>query len=157
MSDLLHPRPAPLVAWQRFLEVHSIVTALLDDELQAEHSLPLPWYDVLVQLSEADGRRTMSDLADAVLLSRSNCTRLVDRMERDGLVIRQADAGDARVRWAVMTAAGRKALDAAAPLHLDGIERYFTSALSDADAKRFTDRFDTMIEAARAERAGRSA
>lgn len=141
------PTDAAMAAWRSFLEAHAAVTRRLDDELQAAHGLPLSWYDVLVQLQEAGGRRRMSDLADAVLLTRSNCTRLVDRMEREGLVTREADSDDARSRWAVLTAAGSKRLAAVAPLHLDGIERMFARFLSDADAKRFAQRFDAMTEA----------
>lgn len=74
----------------------------------------------------------MSDLAGAVLVSRPNCTRLVQRMAAAGYVAREADATDARVRWAVLTDAGREALRNAAPTHLAGIARHFGRHL-DAD------------------------
>ena len=141
------PTDASMAAWRSFLEAHAAVTRRLDEELQAAAGLPLSWYDVLVQLQEAGGRRRMSDLADAVLLTRSNCTRLVDRMEREGLVARHADADDARSRWAVLTAAGSKRLADAAPVHLDGIERMFARFLTDADTKRFSRGFGAMVDA----------
>jgi DNA-binding MarR family transcriptional regulator len=119
------PGPAQLTAWRDLLTVHQRVTELLDRELRAAHDLDLASYDVLFQLHEGGGRRTMGDLAEAVLLSRPNCTRLVDRLTEAGLVRRERDPADARVRWALLTEAGRSALRRAAPTHLAGIERWF--------------------------------
>jgi len=101
----------------------------LDAELVAEHGLPLVHYDVLVQLAEAGGARRMSDLANAVLLSRSGLTRLVDQLERQGLVSRRRSAADARGIEAVLTGAGRDRLRAAAPTHLRGVRRLFLDPL----------------------------
>lgn len=143
------PDPVRLEAWRSFLEVHARVTELLDAELRSERDLPLGWYDVLVQLSEAGGRLRMSELADAVLLSRSNCTRLVDRLDAAGLVAREPDAGDARVRWAVLTAAGKDRLRSASAAHLAGVERAFTSYLDDDAAQVLISVFHPMIAALR--------
>ena len=143
------PSPVALGAWRAFLEAHARVTERLDAELRADQDLPLVWYDVLLQLSEGGGRRRMSDLADAVLLSRSNCTRLVDRLVDAGLVARQADADDARVRWAVLTDDGRRRLRAASGAHLRGVERAFTSHLDEASAALLTDVFGAVVAALR--------
>jgi len=144
------PRPLQLEAWRSFLEAHARVTAVLDDELKAAHGLQLTWYDVLVQLSSAGGRLRMSELADAVLLSRSNCTRLVDRMDSAGFVRREPDPIDARSRWAVLTAEGTRQLRAAAGTHLDGVERYFTSLVTDRQATDLAALFARASEAAEA-------
>ena len=125
------PDAERLAVWRSFLVAHARVTELLDAELRERHDLPLAWYDVLVQLSEAGGDLTMSTLADRVLLSRSNCTRLVDRMQRDGLVERRPDPDDHRRVHAVLTADGRAVLRRAARTHLAGIDRWFTSALDE--------------------------
>jgi DNA-binding MarR family transcriptional regulator len=123
-----------LAAWRSFLRAHSIVSRKLEAELIAEHDLPLPSYDVLLQLAEADGRRLrMTELADRVLLSRSGLTRLVDRLERDGLVERQACPNDARGTHAVLTDAGVARLRSAAPTHLRGVAQHVTSRLTDAE------------------------
>jgi DNA-binding MarR family transcriptional regulator len=74
----------------------------------------------------------MCDVAESVLLSRSGLTRLVDRLERDGLVERVSCADDARGAFARLTDAGRVKLDAAAATHLDGIRRHFLAHV-DAD------------------------
>ncbi|MCP3855079.1 MAG: MarR family transcriptional regulator [Actinomycetia bacterium] len=145
-----HPSPSRLSAWRAFLGAHAAVIETLDSELRSTHSLPLTWYDVLVQLSEADGRLRMSELANAVLLTGYNCTRLVDRMVTAGLVDRRPDPDDARVRWAVLTESGHNLLHCAAPTHMQGIQRLFAGIVEDdAEADRLTARFTAMGDAAR--------
>ena len=123
-----------LGAWRSFLRAHSQISRVLEAELLAEHDLPLASYDVLVQLAEAEGRRLrMTELADRVLLSRSGLTRLVDRLERDGLVERQACPQDARGTHAVLTEAGFARLREAAPTHLRGVADRVTARLTPAE------------------------
>jgi DNA-binding MarR family transcriptional regulator len=114
--------PVELSVWRTFLRAHAQVTRRLEQDLLAEHDLPLASYDVLVQLSEAPGRSLrMTELAERVLLSRSGLTRLVDRLVRDGLVQRQACPSDARGTLAVLTDAGAGKLAQAWPTHLRGV------------------------------------
>src|SRR3954454_8098190 len=88
---------AELGAWRGFLRVHSALVKALDTELAAAHKLPLSSYEVLINLEAAPGRRRrMAELADSVLLSRSGMTRLVDRLERDGLLARDHCTNDGR-------------------------------------------------------------
>jgi DNA-binding MarR family transcriptional regulator len=123
---------AQLGAWRAFLRAHAQITRRLEHELLTEQDIPLASYDVLLQLAEAPGQRLrMTQLADSVLLSRSGLTRLVDRLERDGLVTRASCPGDARGTNAVLTEAGRDRLRAAAPTHLRGIAEHVTGRLSD--------------------------
>ena len=75
----------PLAVWAAFL-AHSAITAKLERELVAERSLPLAWYEVLLQIERAGRPLRMQELASSVLLSKSGLTRLVDRMEGAGLV-----------------------------------------------------------------------
>ena len=78
-----------LAAWRGMLRAHSQLVRTLDAELAREHDLPLSSYEVLLFLNDSDdGRMRMSELADSVLLSRSGLTRLVDRLERQGLLKR---------------------------------------------------------------------
>ncbi len=132
-SRVVASRPSELElgAWRTLLRAHDQVVRKLEAELVAEHDLPLPSYDVLLQLAESEGRRLrMTELADRVLLSRSGLTRLVDRLEREGLVERQSCPNDARGTHAVLTSAGLTRLRAAAPTHLRGIAEHVTSKLS---------------------------
>jgi DNA-binding MarR family transcriptional regulator len=113
------------------LRVHAAITKELDAELAAAHDLPLSSYEVLMTLAaEPSGCLRMSELADAVLLSRSGLTRLVDRLARDGLVTRKPCPDDARGQLAAITSAGRRALEAARVTHLDGVHRRFLSRLT---------------------------
>lgn len=124
------PSGAELTAWRTFLRAHALVLRRLEADLLASHDLPLPWYDVLLQLAEAPDRRLrMTELAGRVMLSRSGLTRLVDRLEREGLVARAACPTDARVTHAVLTDAGMQRLREAAPTHLRSIAEHFSSRL----------------------------
>jgi DNA-binding MarR family transcriptional regulator len=115
-------------AWRGFLNAHAHVIRRLEAELEAEQSMPLANYDVLVQLAEAPERSLrMSELADSVLLSRSGLTRLVDRLEREGLVERRACPDDARGTLAVLTAAGMDRLAEAWVTHLRGVREHMVS------------------------------
>jgi DNA-binding MarR family transcriptional regulator len=124
-----------LRAWRAFLEAHARTTERLERELRDEHGMPLAWYDVLVHLHEADGHRLrMQELAGEVLLSKSGLSRLVDRMERAGLVRRAACADDRRGTFAELTDEGREALRRTAPTHLRGVGEHFAAHLTDDEA-----------------------
>jgi DNA-binding MarR family transcriptional regulator len=125
-----------LAAWRGFLRAHADVVRGLDDELQAEHGLPLTSYEVLLYLVEAPARRLrMSELASSLLLSQSGVTRLVDRLERGGLVRRERCDSDGRGFFAVLTPAGLARFRAARPTHLAGIRSRFLDRLSDDDQR----------------------
>jgi DNA-binding MarR family transcriptional regulator len=132
-------------AWKAFLFAHAAVMRVLDDELETEQGIPLSYFDVLIQLWRADGRLRMSDLADAVLLSRSGLTRLVDRMARDGLVRREPCPTDRRALYAVLTREGKKALQKALPVHLRGIADHFGRHLSNPEAKTLSAALGRMV------------
>ena len=122
--------PLELSAWRDFLRVHATVVNALEQELQADQGLSLSWYDVLVQLSEApQGQLRLQVLAESVLLSRSGLTRMIDRMEREGLVRREPCPEDRRGFYALITDAGRDTLRRAAPGHLDGVASHFIQPL----------------------------
>jgi DNA-binding MarR family transcriptional regulator len=122
-----------IAVWKRFLRAHAKALRRLEADLMEAHALPLASYDVLVQLVEAPDRRLrMTELAEAVMLSRSGLTRLVDRLEREGLVAREACESDARGLFAVLTDAGYERLRNASGTHLRGVSDYVISRL-DAD------------------------
>src|ERR1700756_4351996 len=86
-----------LAAWRGMLEAHALLTRQLDAQLQAEHGLSASAYEVLMFLDDApEHRMRMSDIAARVLLSRSGCTRLVDRLAQQGYVARCAASDDGR-------------------------------------------------------------
>jgi DNA-binding MarR family transcriptional regulator len=137
-----------LAAWRSFLQAHAVVIRRLEADLLVEHQLPLASYDVLVQLVEAPGRRLrMTELAQRVLISRSGLTRLVDRLEREGLVRREACDDDARGLFAVLTDAGYARLRRAASTHLRGVQNYAVGQLDDRQVAALADICATMLGA----------
>lgn len=128
------PTHDELVTWRSFLRAHARITRALEAELIAEQRLSLASYDVLVQLAEAPERcLRMTELAEAVLLSRSGVTRVVDRLERAGLVSRSRVENDGRGVAAQLTAAGLNRLRRASGTHLDGVVRHFAVRLEAED------------------------
>ena len=129
--------PLELGAWREFLRVHATLTRDLDEELRRAHGLPLSSYDVLVNLESAPNRQMrMSELADAVLLSRSGLTRLVERLERDGLLARADCPSDARGSLAVLSDVGMARLAEARKTHLRGVRERFLDHFEDAELEQ---------------------
>jgi DNA-binding MarR family transcriptional regulator len=138
--------PEQLAAWSGFLQAHAQIVRALDAELEREHGLPLTSYDVLIQLSLApDGRLRMFELADAVVLSRSGLTRLVERLERDGLVERERGVADLRQMYARLTDRGFEVVADATPIHVAGVKERFLERLSDEQTKQLAAIWGAML------------
>ena len=137
---------AELSAWRGFLRVHSALAKRLDAQLESAHNLPLTSYEVLITLQAApDHRLRMAELADRALLSRSGMTRLVDRLERDGLLIRDTCESDARGCFAVLTDAGGELLAKARATHLDGVRDAFLQHLGPEDMERLAGVWERVL------------
>ncbi len=118
-------------------EAHTGVLDRLTPLLTA-HKVSLAEFDVLIRLGRSpDNRLRMSDLAAQTILSTSGVTRVVDRLERDGLVARQACPSDRRGSFAVLTDAGSARLAAMLPEHHELVERWFTGLLSPEQLDQF--------------------
>ena len=118
-------------AWRALVDVTAAVRAALEAELVEQHGITEGDYAVLVHLSEAPGRSLrMCDLAWQLHLSPSGLTRRLDGLVKLGFVAREPVADDRRVTLAVLTHAGQAALEAAAPLHVDGVRRYVLDHLT---------------------------
>jgi DNA-binding MarR family transcriptional regulator len=87
----------------------------------------------------------MADLADRALLSRSGMTRLVDRLERQGLLTRDTCVSDARGCFAVLTDAGAELLSKARATHLDGVRERFLAHLTDEDQERLAELWERVV------------
>jgi len=96
-----------------------------------QHRLSAVEFEVLMRLARSPGNRLrMTDLAGQTSLSTSGVTRVVDRMDRDGLVRREACASDRRSSYAVITAEGRRRLDEVLPGHLELLQQWFIGQLT---------------------------
>ena len=139
----IRPGDPVVHVWRRLLQYHHRATTALDAELTTERNLSLEEYDVLFQLQDAGSALRMSDLASAVLVTRSSCTRLVDRLQTRGFVERRASDEDRRSVTVSITSSGRAVLRRAATTHLRGVDSLFASRVDGrdlADLARILDR-----------------
>src|SRR5947208_15124502 len=112
--------------WIRFLATHAALTRELEARLMGAHGLTLSDYDVLVQLARAPERKLRNiELANAVVLTRSGVTRLVDGLVRDGLVRRASCPEDKRGTLVALTDEGMRRLAEATETHLEGVRPLF--------------------------------
>ena len=120
--------------WRAYLVASSMLSARLADELEAATELTAADYELLVQLSEAQGRRLrMSALASRSLSSKSRLSHAVGRLEARGWVRREPCDDDRRGAWATLTDEGFAVLEAAAPIHVEAVRRHLLDPLSEAD------------------------
>ena len=121
-------------AWAGFLRAHLHLVRRLDADLRAAHGMTLSSYEVLLHLSWSPGHRLrMAELAESVLLSPSGISRLVDRLEREGLVARQRSVEDGRGNYAVLTGEGLCRWREAHGTHIEGVRKYFLSHFTEAE------------------------
>ena len=126
-TDLDDPR---FTAVGLFAEAYTGLTNRFAAQFE-EHRLSAVEFEVLMRLARSPGNRLrMTDLAGQTSLSTSGVTRVVDRMDRDGLVCREACPSDRRSSYAVITAAGRKRLDEVLPGHLELVQKWFIGQLA---------------------------
>ena len=126
-----------LAAWRALLNAHATLTGRIEHDLAEAGLPPLSWYDVLWPLHRAPGRRLrMSALSAEVTLSRTGLTRLVDRIEREGLLHREPAPEDRRGSYVVLTQAGSATLRRMWPVYERALERDFVPAVRDAKALR---------------------
>ena len=139
--------PAKMHAWRTFLTTHATVIDALGKDMESAIGLPLTWYEVLLILKESDaGRLRMHELAESLLLSRSAATRFVDRMEAADLVRRESCLADGRGTFVVMTDHGLDTFRRAAPVHLAGIDRYFTGNITTEEANEMVESFGRVLD-----------
>ncbi|MFD4318749.1 MarR family winged helix-turn-helix transcriptional regulator [Streptomyces sp. NPDC058548] len=132
-------------AWQGFLVASSLMSRRVEQQLKNDEGLSHPQYEVLVRLSETpDGELRMSELADAVLTSKSGLTYQITRLEKAGLVRRRDCPTDVRGTFAVLTEEGRRALHQATPGHLALVRELFIDALAPEQLALLADALETV-------------
>src|SRR4051795_8425909 len=132
-TELDDPR---FTAFGLFAEAYAGLTARFAAQLE-EHRLSAVEFEVLLRLARSPGRRLrMTDLAGQTSLSTSGVTRVVDRMDRDGLVRREACASDRRSSYAVITDSGLRRLEEVLPGHLELVQHWFIGQLAPAQLEQ---------------------
>jgi DNA-binding MarR family transcriptional regulator len=118
-------------AWRGFVSMRSKLMSRLGRELQRQTGLSDADYTVLVELSEAPGERLrLGELGDRLDWEKSRLSKQISRMSARGLVGREECRTDARGAFAVLTKAGRTAIDVAAPIHVEHVRTWFVDALT---------------------------
>jgi DNA-binding MarR family transcriptional regulator len=121
-------------SWRALLMGMTLLLDRLDDDLHRTCDLSLVEYEILVRLSEREGRQMrMAQLADALAHSRSRVTHTITRMERSGLVVRTSSPEDGRGVVASMTEKGYDLLVRMAPLHVTGVRAHLVDLVSAED------------------------
>lgn len=134
--------------WRLFLTAQIQVIEQIQARLADAQLPPLEWYDVLWTLKEIPDRRLrLSDLADRVLLSRSNLTRLLDRLEKNQLLRREPCPTDRRGTFAVLTEAGATMQKQMWAIYSEGIAAYFGDQLTDEEIKVMQQAFKKVLKA----------
>ena len=123
-------------AWRAWLDAHAHLSARLNRELQAGSGLSLSDYDVLVHLTDVpEGRLRSFELAEGLQWEKSRVSRQVARMAERGLVAKEAAPEDGRGAYVTLTRAGRRAIEDAAPAHVDLVRRLLFDGLTAAQVR----------------------
>jgi DNA-binding MarR family transcriptional regulator len=134
-------------AWRAFLNASRLLLDSLDRELQHDAGMPHTYYEILVRLSEAPDRRLrMSELAAAMLGSRSRLSHAAARLEEAGWVRRVECPTDKRGHYAVLTEEGQRVLSEAAPGHVDAVRRHLFDALSRDQVDQLADIGEAVLK-----------
>jgi DNA-binding MarR family transcriptional regulator len=134
-------------AWRAFVITHVRLFEALDRELKADHGLTHDDYGILVNLSEAPGRRMrMTELATRVLESKSRLSHHVGRLEAEGLVRRESCPNDLRGLNAVLTPAGLRLLRRAAPDHVRAVRQHFIDHLDRSQLRLLADALGAVAD-----------
>ncbi|NOX22191.1 MAG: MarR family transcriptional regulator [Actinobacteria bacterium] len=136
-----------VAAWRALLVAHNRALTAIETDLRAAGTIPLTWYDVLLELNAVNDGLRMQELGERVVLSRTRVSRLVDELEAEGLVRRSPDPADGRARYAVITASGIGALKETAPLYLAKIEEHFTRHLTTTEQRAIVSGLSKVVAA----------
>ncbi len=139
--------------WALFLTVHSVLLGKIELALKDAKLPPLEWYDVLWALERTPGYQLrMHELAHLVVLSRSNLTRLVDRLERAKLVGREPSIDDKRGAYCVLKPSGSVLCQKMSPVYKKCIFELFNEHLPETEDAALNAALRRILAAARAEK-----
>lgn len=124
----------------RLVETQRRLHRVFDRSLRARVGISIVWYEALLRLAHSPDRQMpITDLGEALELTSSGATRLVDRLEESRYIARIPCPTDRRVLWARLTARGLDVLAAATEVHLDDLDRHFSAHLSAPELKKLRD------------------
>jgi DNA-binding MarR family transcriptional regulator len=133
-------------AWIGLMRAREAVFGAIERDLKAADCLPLAWYDVLLELVRArQGRLRPFEIEKETLLAQYNLSRLLDRLEREGLVTREPCDDDGRGQWAVITDKGRAAQARTWKIYAKSIQKHVGEKLDDKAATALADLLGRMV------------
>ncbi|MEZ5924543.1 MAG: MarR family winged helix-turn-helix transcriptional regulator [Hyphomicrobiaceae bacterium] len=142
----LKPSENAVGAWVQLVRTEQTILARVEAELKEHGFPPLEWYDVLLELDAThDGRLPQAQVQSRVLLAQYNLCRLVDRLEREGLVKRQPSPDDGRSNLLVITEKGRELRRRMWPVYASAIEAHLGSRLSCEEARQLADLLGRLV------------
>jgi DNA-binding MarR family transcriptional regulator len=127
------PDPERLAAWVALRRAHDVVQHQLEVALLTERDMPLAWYEVLETLRLGRGKLRATELAERAMIKPSTLSRQLERLEDEGLIDRDRDAGDARIVIVSLTSEGREVLRRASTTYARVASRAFAAHLTDTD------------------------
>jgi len=134
--------------WRLFLTVHTHLVERVEKDFKQAELPPFEWYDVLLALKQAPNQRLrLSELAEVLLVNRTNVTRLADRLEKANLIQREACLGDRRGAFAVLTEAGLAMQQTMWKVYSQSILEYFARHLEEEEVKVMTIALQRILEA----------
>lgn len=143
----LKPSENAVGAWVQLVRTEQTILARVEADLKDQGFPPLEWYDVLLELDKAPGGRLPQALVQArVLLAQYNLCRLVDRLEREGLVRRQPSPDDGRSNVLVITDDGRKMRETMWPAYAEAIQRHLGSRLTCEEARQLGSLLGRLVQ-----------
>lgn len=127
-------------AWVRLMRAQRLILTAIEQDLKTAGLPPLGWYDVLLELTRAnDGKLRPYEIEERTLLAQHNLSRLLDRLEKDELVRREAFADDGRGRWVLITNAGRAMQSRMWAVYAVALQKHLGDKLGDARASQLAD------------------
>jgi DNA-binding MarR family transcriptional regulator len=134
--------------WRLFLTVHTHLVEQVEQDLKQAGLPPFEWYDMLLALKQAPNQRLrLSELADVLLVNRTNITRLADRLEKAELIRRELCKDDRRGAYAVLTKAGLTMQQTMWQVYSQSIQEYFARHLDDKEVKVMTISLQRILDA----------
>jgi DNA-binding MarR family transcriptional regulator len=138
--------PHAVQAWARLVRAEGAVLAKVERDLKNAGFPPLAWYDVLLELDRSENGLRPFELEERMLLKQYNLSRLVDRMEADGLVRRQRCPTDARGFHLCIEPAGRDLRERMWPVYAESVKQHFATRLGDGEACELARLLGKLIE-----------
>jgi DNA-binding MarR family transcriptional regulator len=127
-------------AWIALMRARDAVLGAIERDLKAADLPPLGWYDVLLELVRAPGGRLRPfEIERQTLVAQYNLSRLLDRLEKEGLIAREPCADDARGQWVVITEKGRAMQARSWKVYAKAIQKHVGDRLDDKAAATLAD------------------